>query len=98
MPARYIHRRLPLTATLLRYTRQFNVTTAAEVLGITVVDLTIAIGEPDRAMSVGYTSERSRFTYRYLGQREPTISADGKVLAFIRRNLRCGRAQWGIGR
>ena len=84
---------------LVAYTRQFSVTTAAEVLGITVVDLTIAVGEPGRVMSVaGTPAGGPDSTYRYLGQREPTISADGKVLAFTSDAISDAAVpEWGIG-
>lgn len=84
---------------LIAYTRQFGVTTAVEVLGITVVDLTIAIGESGRAMSVaGTPAGGPDSTFRYLGQREPTISADGKVLAFTSDAISDAAVpEWGIG-
>ncbi|MEQ1873589.1 MAG: choice-of-anchor D domain-containing protein [Ilumatobacteraceae bacterium] len=64
------------------YTRWFNSVTR-EILGVTVVDLTIAIGESGRTLAVaGTPAVAPETTYRYHGLREPTISADGNVLAF----------------
>ena len=80
------------------YTRQFSAV-APDIFGVTVIDLTIAIGETDRALAVAGTPATSPdTTYRYSGLREPTISADGNVLAFTSDALSDATLpEWGIG-
>lgn len=80
------------------YTRQFSAITP-DIFGVTVVDLTIAIGEPGRSLAVAGTPATSpNTTYRYRGVREPTISADGNVLAFTSDALSdAALPEWGRG-
>lgn len=64
------------------YTHRFSVA-APDLLGITLVSLSVAIGEPGRSVPVaGTPSDAPNSTFRYVGLREPVISADGGVLAF----------------
>jgi Tol biopolymer transport system component len=50
---------------------------------ITVVDLTQTIGSPGRAQRVaGTPADEPRTTFRYRGQHQPVLSADGLVLAY----------------
>ncbi|MCE9621156.1 MAG: choice-of-anchor D domain-containing protein [Actinomycetia bacterium] len=80
------------------YTHEFD-PLVADVLGVTVVDLTIAIGEPGRSLAVAGTPEGApNSTYRYRGQREPAISADGNVLAFTSDAVSDAPVpEWGVG-
>ncbi len=66
----------------IAYTERFS-TSAPELTGITVVDLTVALGDPGRANSVaGTPADAPDSTFRYVGLREPVLSEDGQVLAF----------------
>jgi len=68
---------------VVAYTRQFSVADP-ELLGITVVDLSIPIGEPGRFVSVtGTPSSLPSTTFRYRGLRQPVISDDGLLVAFV---------------
>ena len=80
------------------YTHQFD-PLLAEVLGVTVVDLTIAIGEPGRSQAVlGTPAASPDSTFRYRGLREPTISADGYVVAFASDAVSDATVpEWGVG-
>lgn len=80
------------------YTHQFD-RQLADVLGVTVVDLTVAIGEPGRSLAVAGTPAASpNTTFRYRGQREPAISADGNVLAFTSDAVSDAPVpEWGVG-
>jgi Tol biopolymer transport system component len=83
---------------LIAYTHRFSAT-APDVTGVTVVDLTIPLGEPGRAQPVaGSPAEAPDSTFRYHGLREPVISDDGNVVAFTSdadNSLPLG--QWGTG-
>lgn len=83
---------------VVAYTQQFSVA-APQLTGITVVDLSIAIGDTGRSVPVaGTPAAAPDSTYRYVGLREPSISADGAVLAFTsdaRSSLML--AEWGAG-
>lgn len=83
---------------LVAYTNQFS-TSAPQLTGITVVDLSIAIGEPGRSVPVAGTPvEAPNSTYKYVGLREPSMSNDGSVLAFTSdANASLMMAQWGEG-
>ncbi len=83
---------------LVAYTGQFS-PSAPELTGITVVDLSIAIGESGRAVPVaGTPAQAPNSTYKYVGLREPAISADGSVLAFTSdANSSLMLAEWGEG-
>lgn len=53
------------------------------LLSVTVVDLTIPIGDPTRVSAVrGTPSTSPETTYQYVGQHEPAISADGRFVVF----------------
>ncbi len=80
------------------YTHQFD-PLLADVTGVSVVDLTIPIGDPGRSLAVAGTPATSPdSTYRYRGQREPTISADGNVLAFASDAMSDAAVpEWGSG-
>ena len=80
------------------YTHEFD-PQLADVLGVTVVDLTIAIGEPGRSLAVAGTPATSPdSTFRYRGQREPALSADGFVLAFTSDAVSDAQVpEWGDG-
>lgn len=82
----------------IAFTHQFD-PLAADITGVTVVDLTIAIGEPGRAVAVaGTPAAAPESTFRYLGQREPTISADGYVVAFTSDAVSDASVpEWGTG-
>jgi len=84
---------------LVAYTHQFEATTSAELLGVTVVDLTIAIGDAGRATPVlGTPAAVPESVFRHRGLREPTISADGYVLAFTSDAISdAALPEWGVG-
>lgn len=68
-----------------------------EILGVTVVDLTVAIGQVGRNTKVaGTPSAAPESTFRYRGLREPSISADGLVLAFS-ADIAVNGDNWGSG-
>ena len=84
--------------TLVAYTHQFDAVTP-DLTGITVVDLSVAIGDPGREAPVAGTPPAAPdSTFRYLGLREPALSADGSVLAFTSdANSSLLLAEWGEG-
>lgn len=56
---------------------------ADTILGVTVVDTTVAIGQPTRNTPVaGTPAAPPDSTFRYHGLREPSISADGLIVTF----------------
>jgi Tol biopolymer transport system component len=68
--------------TIIAYTQRFSVA-APDITGITVVDLTVPMGETGRAVAVaGQPAAPPDSTFRYRGLREPAISTDGMVVAF----------------
>lgn len=83
---------------MVAYTHQFDPLTA-DLLGVTVVDLTVAIGAPGRATAVaGTPATIPDSTFRFHGQREPSISADGYVVAFTSDATSDeGLPEWGTG-
>lgn len=83
---------------VVAYTQQFSVA-APELTGITVVDLSIAIGDPGRSVPVaGTPAAAPDSTYKYVGLREPALSNDGGVLAFTSdANSSLMLAEWGAG-
>jgi Tol biopolymer transport system component len=83
---------------LVAYTSQFNAA-APDLTGVTVVDLSIPIGDTGRSVSVaGTPGEAPDSTYKYVGLREPSISADGSVLAFTSdANAALMMPEWGTG-
>src|SRR5258706_122790 len=67
---------------VIAYTHAFD-TSKSELLGVIVVDLTIPIGQPGHARPVDGTPETPPNTpYRYVGLREPSVSDDGRFVAF----------------
>ncbi|MEN9645508.1 MAG: hypothetical protein RL238_2177 [Actinomycetota bacterium] len=67
---------------VIAYTHRFSIV-APEITAVTVVDLTIPLGEPGRAEPVaGSPGAAPDTTFRYRGIREPAISEDGTVVAF----------------
>lgn len=84
--------------TVVAYTRQFSVA-APELTGVVVVDLAIAIGDDGRTSPVAGTpigSPESSFLHR--GLRQPSISADGTVVAFTSdADSAAAEPQWGSG-
>ncbi len=83
---------------LVAYTSQFSLA-APQLTGVTVVDLSIAIGESGRSVPVaGTPAEAPNSTYKYVGLREPSISSDGSVLAFTSdATSSLLMAEWGEG-
>ena len=83
---------------IVAYTQQFSLA-APELTGITVVDLSIAIGDTGRSAPVaGTPPDAPDSTYKYVGLREPSLSADGSVLAFTSdANSSLMLAEWGKG-
>jgi len=83
---------------LVAYTGQFS-SSAPGLTGITVVDLSIAIGESGRSVPVaGTPAQAPNSTYKYVGLREPALSDDGSVLAFTSdANSSLMLAEWGEG-
>ncbi len=56
---------------------------AAALQRVHVVDLTVPLGDPSRTVTVAGTPlTEPNTTFRYHGQREPDLSADGRYLAF----------------
>lgn len=83
---------------VVAYTQQFSVA-APDLTGVTVVDLSIAIGDAGRSVPVaGTPAAAPDSTYRYVGLREPSISADGAVLGFTSDAISSAvTADWGSG-
>ncbi|MDO8364885.1 MAG: choice-of-anchor D domain-containing protein [Actinomycetota bacterium] len=80
------------------YTHSFSVV-APELTGITLVDLTVAIGDTGRSLPVaGTPAAAPDSTFLYRGLREPSLSADGSVVAFTSdSNAASALADWGTG-
>ncbi len=67
---------------VVAYTSQFSAA-APDVTAVTVVDLTVPIGDPGRDTRVaGTPAQAPDSTFRYHGLREPAISLDGSIVAF----------------
>jgi Tol biopolymer transport system component len=83
---------------LVAYTHRFSAT-APDLTGITVVDLTVPLGDAGRANPVaGTPAEAPDTTFRYHGLREPVLSEDGNVLAFTSdANAASPLGEWGTG-
>jgi len=83
---------------VVAYTQQFSVA-VPELTGITVVDLSIAIGETGRSVPVaGTPAAAPDSTYTHVGLREPSISADGAALVFTSdAHSSLMLAEWGEG-
>ncbi|MFT3852233.1 MAG: choice-of-anchor D domain-containing protein [Ilumatobacteraceae bacterium] len=72
------------SGTIVAYTRDFSATTAAAGLrGIAVVDRSVPLGQQGRTRAVaGTPAQVPDTTFRYHGLHEPSISDDGRFLAF----------------
>lgn len=72
------------SGTIVAYTRNFSASTAAAGLrGIAVVDRSVPLGQQGRTRSVAGTPARAPdTTFRYHGLHEPSISDDGRFVAF----------------
>jgi Tol biopolymer transport system component len=83
---------------VVAYTHAFS---AAEpdIAAVTVVDLTIPLGEPGRAVVVqGTPSEAPNTAFRYRGIRHPSISDDGSVITYTSdAQSALAIAEWGDG-
>ncbi len=67
---------------VISYTHRFDAS-QPELVGVIVVDLTIPIGEPGHALPVaGTPASMPNTPYRYVGLREPSVSDDGRFVAF----------------
>jgi len=67
---------------LVAYTHRFNAT-SNDLTAITLVDLTLPLGELGRIQPVaGQPAEGPITNFRYHGLREPVLSDDGNLLAF----------------
>ena len=84
--------------TEIAYTHQFS-SVAPELTGITIVDLSIPIGDAGRSLPVaGTPTGAPDSTFLYVGLREPAISADGAALAYTSdANSNTLLADWGSG-
>jgi len=80
------------------YTERFSLD-APDMTRVTLVDLTIPMGQAGRSSSVGGTPLlEPDSTFRYSGVREPSISADGSVVAFTSDADHTGLlGEWGSG-
>ena len=83
---------------VIAYTAEFS-PVAPDLTGVVVVDLTVAVGDTGRSAPVaGTPGSAPDSTFRYVGLREPAISADGSVLAFTSdANSASVVADWGKG-
>ena len=84
--------------TEIAYTHQFS-SVAPAITGVSLVDLSIPIGDPGRSLPVAGTPVAAPdSTFLYVGQREPAISADGATLAFTSdADSSTVLADWGTG-
>jgi len=80
------------------YTERYSFE-APDLTRVTLVDLTIPLGQPGRSMSVAGTPVlEPDSTFRYRGVREPSISDDGSVVAFTSDADHTGLVgEWGSG-
>ena len=80
------------------YTHRFSVA-APDLLGITLVSLSVPLGDPGRSVPVaGTPTDAPNSTFRYVGLREPVISVDGGVVAFTSDAASASvLAEWGEG-
>ena len=69
------------------------------LLAVSVVDLTVALGQPGRIMLVeGTPLLAPNTTYRYLGQRQPAVSGDGRFVAYTSdADSAASSPEWGTG-
>jgi hypothetical protein len=70
-----------------------------EISTISVVDLTVALGEPGRSVPVaGIPVEAPTPTFRHRGASAPALSADGRMLAFVSDTTASAAVpDWGTG-
>ena len=84
--------------TVIAYTHRFSAA-APDLAGITLVDLTVPVGQSGRSLPVaGMPTDPPDSTYRYHGLHEPSISNDGVVLAYTSdANSASAVSDWGAG-
>jgi Tol biopolymer transport system component len=84
--------------TIVAYTHRFSAA-APDITGITMVDLTVPVGQSGRSLRVaGMPTDPPDSTYRYHGLHEPSISNDGLVLAYTSdANSASAVGDWGTG-
>jgi Tol biopolymer transport system component len=84
--------------TTIAYTHSFS-STAKGLTGITVVDLTVPLGEPGRTRPVAGTPSSDPDTvYNYRGLRQPAISDSGDVIAYTSdADSAAPVAEWAVG-
>ena len=82
----------------IAYTEQFSID-AVDLTRVTVVDLTVPLGQPGRSVPVAGTPVvPPDTTFQYHGVREPSMSADGSVVAFTSDADHTGLVgDWGTG-
>ncbi|MEP7202528.1 MAG: choice-of-anchor D domain-containing protein [Ilumatobacteraceae bacterium] len=67
---------------VIAYTHQFDAA-QPDLAAVIVVDLTVPIGQPGHALPIaGTPAAAPTTTYKYTGQREPSVSDDGQFVAF----------------
>ena len=83
---------------VVAYTHAFNADDP-EIAAVTVVDLTIPLGEPGRSVvAQGTPSELPNTTFRYRGIRHPSITDDGAVVTYTSdAQSALAIAEWGDG-
>jgi Tol biopolymer transport system component len=83
---------------IVAYTSRFGLS-APDVTAVTVVDLTVPIGDPGRVARVaGTPGSAPDSTFRYHGVRQPSVSLDGSVVAFASDALHeSPLGAWGNG-
>lgn len=83
--------------TLVAFTYQAR--TRGDLLAARVVDLTVPLGDPARSADVAGTPLlEPNTTFRYLGQRQPDVSADGRFVTFTSdADSAATTPEWGTG-
>jgi hypothetical protein len=83
--------------TLVAFTYQAR--TRGDLLAARVVDLTVPLGDPTRSTDVAGTPLLGpNTTFRYLGQRQPDVSDDGRFVAFTSdADSAAATPEWGTG-
>jgi Tol biopolymer transport system component len=84
--------------TIVAFTHRFS-PTAPKVTGVSVVDLSVPLGEPGRIRPVAGTPASDPDTvYNYRGLRQPALSDGGDVIAFTSdANSSAPVAEWSLG-
>ncbi len=91
---------------VVAYTRRFGPlpppatpTTATEITAVEVVDLTVPLGDARRTRTVaGTPAKEADTTFRYRGLRQPSLSDDGRYVAFASDALSAAATPtWGAG-